>query len=86
MRELLPEPNEFSKKADNNKEWADYITAYSNSPSNYIKDREAILANYKHVYKFEFVINIKFDLQLFVFIVNYCLKIEHMKSIGASSG
>ena len=40
----MPEPNEFSKEADNNKEWADFITAYNKSPSNYIKDREAKLA------------------------------------------
>ena len=45
MKELLPEQNEFSKKADNNNKWVDYITTFTKAPCNYIKDREANLAN-----------------------------------------
>ena len=79
----MPEPNEFSKEADNNKEWADFITAYNKAPSNYIKDREANLANYKAIYKpvwnKEIISTINVWVNLFVNFVSQTTMIDELR-------
>ena len=74
------EPNEFSKKADNNNKWVDYITIDTKAPSNYIKDREANLANYKAIYKpvwnKEIISTIKVWVNLFVNFVSQTTMID----------
>jgi len=79
MKELLPEPNEFSKKADNNKKWVDYVTIYTKAPCNYIKDREAILANYKAFKEPEQKIKFIFLLNVWALIYVYTISLSTIK-------